>query len=94
MRFERAPPRVERRLGVVGLWTEKGLAIDWVEPDSPAERAGLRAGDLLLGLDGRWLLSLDTDAGLSAVLGGATSVRLLFERNEELQEAQAELGPP
>jgi S1-C subfamily serine protease len=45
---------------------EAGVTLKEVLPDSPAARAGLKAGDRLLTLDGRWT---DTLADLYAAAG-------------------------
>lgn len=47
------------RLGeAVGGLDSPGIVIATVLVGSPAERAGLRAGDVLVALDGRWTTSL------------------------------------
>jgi serine protease Do len=55
-----APPRAARRMrAAVGLPERDGLLVRGVEPDSPAERAGLQKGDLLSAAAGRPLRSFD-----------------------------------
>jgi serine protease Do len=55
-----APPRAARRMrAAVGLPERDGLLVRGVEPDSPAERAGLQKGDLLAAAAGRPLRSFD-----------------------------------
>jgi serine protease Do len=61
-----APPRVARRLRrAVGLPERAGLLVRAVEDDSPAERAGLERGDLIVAAGGSELDSVD---GLYAAL--------------------------
>jgi S1-C subfamily serine protease len=44
---------------VLGLGAESGVLIISVEPDSPAERAGLQVRDLLVEFDGKTISSID-----------------------------------
>ena len=55
-----APPRAARRLrAAVGLPEREGLLVRGVEPDSPAARAGLERGDLIVAAAGRPLRGFD-----------------------------------
>ena len=55
-----APPRQARKLrAAVGLPERDGLLVRAVEPGSPAERAGLERGDLLVAAGGRELRGFD-----------------------------------
>jgi len=55
-----APPRAARRMrAAVGLPERDGLLVRGVVEDSPAGRAGLERGDLLVGIDQRPLTSVD-----------------------------------
>jgi serine protease Do len=55
-----APPRAARQLRrAVGLPDRDGLLVRAVEDDSPAARAGLRTGDLLVEAAGRPLTGVD-----------------------------------
>jgi serine protease Do len=54
------PPRAARRLrGAVGLPDRDGVLVRGVLDDSPAGRAGIERGDLIVALDGRPVDSLD-----------------------------------
>ena len=56
-----APPRVARRLRhAVGLPERDGVLVRVVEHDSPAARAGIERGDLLVSAGGRELDRVDT----------------------------------
>lgn len=56
-----APPEVGRRLrAAVGLEDRQGLLVRAVESGSPADRAGVREGDLLVAADGHPLVRLES----------------------------------
>jgi membrane-associated protease RseP (regulator of RpoE activity) len=80
MRPGKAEPRVTAAAGVWGLAVEKatgdeadGVVVKAVAEGSPAAAAGLKAGDRLLTIDGRWTDSvLETYQAAAAVPPGRT----------------------
>ncbi|MFC0410604.1 S41 family peptidase [Roseomonas elaeocarpi] len=92
----------DRRMGTVGVGLvlengDDGVRVAEVLPDSPALAAGLRAGDLLTGLNRRSLRSADSEA-VSALLDGAagSSVRLNYRRGRQARTAllrRAQVAP-
>jgi len=80
-----APPRAARKLrAAVGLPEREGLLVRGVEADSPAGRAGLQRGDLLVAAAGAPLASVDAlfDA-LEAATGAETLVLTVVRGTEE-----------
>jgi serine protease Do len=79
-RFDEMRHRDGRTLGIVAAPAEGGVLVLEVEPDSPAERASLRAQDVIVALDGRRVANASaiTDA-LKAVRPGQT-VEVAFLR--------------
>jgi serine protease Do len=79
-----APPRVARRLRrSVGLPERDGLLVHAVEEGGPADRAGLRQGDLVVGVAGTEVSTVD---GLAAALESAdpeSSVEVLVVRGTD-----------
>ncbi|MFE3584597.1 S41 family peptidase [Streptomyces vinaceus] len=70
----------------VGLWIESRqgdrIAVEKVQPDSPAARAGLRAGDRLLSVDGHPVTGLRVCDVVALLRGGAgTPVVLRLTRD-------------
>lgn len=69
---------------VVQLNKQRVLQISRVYPDSPAEKAGLKAGDLIIEVDGQSLIGDDLSAQVAKVRGPAGSVvKLTIVRGEE-----------
>ena len=93
-----AGPKVARRrvLAPGGLWGlsvgapaadpgAPGVPIRTVLPDSPASRAGLKPGDILTTLDGRWTTTVaDTYAAASGVPAGQAVPVVILRDGQEL----------
>jgi serine protease Do len=79
-------------LGVAGESNEKGCAVTAISPDSPAEKAGLKVGDVITTLDGRPVKGLE---GLALMLLGhkpGDEVTLHVLRGEETKDIKATLA--
>jgi serine protease Do/serine protease DegQ len=80
------------RAGALGLAAGQGAEIAEVQSDSPAERAGLRAGDVVTAVNGR---AVQTASGLRARLGvlpvGET-VELSVRRDGAMLKISARIG--
>jgi serine protease Do/serine protease DegQ len=61
--------------------TERAVGVASVQPDTPAFKHGLRAGDIIFGVNGRRITSL---AALSKALRGPGSVALNVLRGDSL----------
>src|SRR5215217_3514752 len=80
-----APPRAARRMrAAVGLPERDGLLVRGVEPDSPAARAGLQPGDLLVAAAGAPLTGFD--ALMDAIDAAAGTLALGVVRGTEERE--------
>jgi len=79
-----APPRAARRMrAAVGLPERDGLLVRGVEEESPAGRADLQRGDLLVGVNGGPLASVDE---LFDALEGGDDLKLTVLRGTEERE--------
>lgn len=80
-----APPRVARRLrGAVGLPEREGVLVRAVEDGSPADRAGVERGDLIVAAAGRPVEDVDTLYG--ALDGAGATLALSVVRGTEESE--------
>ena len=69
-----------------------GALIQEVVPDTPADEAGLREGDLIIAVDGQ---TVDDDHPLQALIGEhrpGDRVEITYRRGEEEQEVSVRLG--
>jgi serine protease Do len=81
-----APPRAARRMrAAVGLPERDGLLVRGVEAESPAGKAGLQRGDLLVGVNGGPLTSVDE---LFDALEGGDDLKLTVLRGTEERDVE------
>lgn len=89
--FTVAPAHLARRARTaVGLSDRAGLLVEHVDPGSPADRAGLRTGDLLTAADGQPLRSCVDLAQASRAGTGRRPLRLHLLRGETAAEITLE----
>ncbi len=69
-----------------------GAKLAAVRPGSPAERAGLRAGDVIVAFAGSDVRSLEDFAALLFAQREGASVRIVVQRGEQRIETEAVLG--
>lgn len=90
-----APGHAARRLrAAVGLPERDGLLIRGVEAASPAERGGLRQGDLLVTAGGRELTTHDDLFAALETLGSAPTITLGVVRATEELEVTVDFTDP
>lgn len=91
-----AAPGGARRAGL-GIIPEfafggPGVKASGLVPGSPAEKAGLRAGDVLMEIDGKALASLQEYSAVLKTLTPGQSVAIVFERDGQRQSATVTLA--
>ena len=75
-----------------GLKKPEGALVSAVQPDAPAAKAGIRAGDVILTVDGT---PIDDSAALSRLITGKTpgaTVNIRLIRNGKTEEIKVALG--
>ncbi len=87
------PEEINREnMGRYGLSQPRGVGVGNVSKDSPAERAGLRKGDVILQLDGEPVTSTRKLLRLIGEAAPEQTVRLTVSRNGSEQQLSATLG--
>jgi len=88
-----APPRVARRMRrAVGLPEEDGLLVRAVESGSPADRAGVERGDLIVSASGRPLDGVDSLYAALDELTGSEEAALKLALLRGLDEREVEVA--
>jgi serine protease Do len=88
-----APPYVARRLRrAVGLAERDGILVREIEAGSPADRAGLAQGDLIVAADGHELDGVDDLHRAIDEAGGEGGLSLGIVRGTDEREIQVELA--
>lgn len=88
------PPRAARRLrGAVGLPDRDGLLVRAVETGSPADRAGIGRGDLIVSVNGGAAASIDDLYAALDAAGDEGSLELLVVRGTEEHQVRVDLAP-
>ncbi len=81
------------RAKALKLAEERGVEVTNVEPDSPAESAGLRPGDVLLSYNGENILGAEQFVRLVEETPAGRKVRVQFWRDGKLQNASITTAP-
>ena len=72
--------------------TDHGIVINVVEPGSPAERAGLKRGDVILSADGKAIRSADELVAIVSETGIGKKLRMEYLREGKRLSADVEVG--
>jgi Do/DeqQ family serine protease len=83
----------DRLREALGVSVTAGVVITRLDPDSPADQAGLRAGDVIIGIDGRPVRDLQTLRNIEGLLAIGTEVPVAYlregrERSTRLRMAE------
>jgi hypothetical protein len=85
-----APGGGKKRYGIrLAAFEESPMPVAGVEPESPAEAAGLGSGDLITKINGRPIESMNRDERIAALRGSPLAVTL--QRGEKVVEVQMTL---
>jgi serine protease Do len=76
----------------MGLPSAKGVLVADVQPDSPADVAGVKRGDVILALDGRTMDSVGRLRNVVAAAGSGAKVKLKLVREGKPREVTLALG--
>ncbi len=87
--FQNVTPDLARSLG---LQAEAGLVISQVMPKSPAEAAGLKAGDVVVRFNGQPVRDLRQVQGLLVDLEVGREVQITFRRGQEVRSVMVKVG--
>jgi len=77
---------------ILNLAEPNGVLVAQIEPNSPASRAGLRRGDVILEVNGRPIGSYDTFRNAVALMRPGTTIQLLVWRSGRSSELSLTLG--
>ena len=75
----------------LSLSNASGVLVNSVVADSPAQKAGLKRGDVIISLDGNIIEDIDSFRQIMAELNPGEMVRIVFIRNGQKDMAYAEL---
>jgi serine protease Do len=71
---------------------KNGVLVQQVQPGGPAEKAGLKAGDVILTIDGRLIKDGDDLVNEIAIRRPGSSVRLSYQRDDKQANATVTIG--
>lgn len=78
----------------MGLKTDKGAVVTTIIADSPADKAGLKVGDVILSLDGKAIHSSEQMRDTLGLMRPGTSIKLDISRDGKTSTLTAAVGDP
>jgi serine protease Do len=75
-----------------GLGTSKGVVVEAVEPQSPAESAGIQAGDVITAVNGQAVSTADALQSLIASYKVGQRITLTINENGQVRQVSVTLG--
>lgn len=78
--------------GQQGLSVEKGALITEAQADSPAGKAGIQRGDVITGIDGQEMSSMEDIVNLLVQRHPGDRVKVTYVRGSDSHEVEVELG--
>ena len=85
-------PLTEEIAEGLGLTETNGALVAGIEPGSPAEQAGVKPGDVIVGMNGEMLEEYKDLPRLVAGIDAGNESRLVVKRNGETVELSVEIG--
>jgi S1-C subfamily serine protease len=89
---ERPPRKKPGYLGIYPRETEEGIEIMSIIEDSPAEKAGLKEGDIIVSIDDQEVEDLEELREILIKKGAGTTVKIKVIRDDEEKVIQVTLG--
>jgi serine protease DegQ len=86
--YRDVPPQPNDPMPVVN----SGALVISIEPDSPADKAGLKIGDEIVRLDGKWVKNQSALRKSESRLAPGTKIALTVKRGDQLQQVDVELA--
>ena len=74
------------------LGADHGVVVDNVEPGSPAERAGIQRGDVIMAIDSKPILSGDTLLGIVSETEPGTKLKVDYLRDRKMASTVVAVG--
>ncbi|MCP5535777.1 MAG: serine protease [Akkermansiaceae bacterium] len=90
--FAKRPVKGTGFLGFGSTYTDDGLVVGKVLKDGPADKAGIKAGDIVLKVDGKNIPDKDTFQAILKEKSEGDKVVLLIRRKGEEQTIELKLG--